>query len=126
MAKFQKKTWKDTSRWRELALANRSAKMHDRLTEHTKDLKPLEVGDSVMIQNQLGNNPKRWDRQGVVIEILPYRQYKIRMDGSRRISLRNRQFLRKYEPLNIQQNGNRPVNVPTEKPMHHAPTIIPP
>ena len=57
-----RETWKNTAKWRELALASRSAKMHDRLNEHVKDLKPLKVNDAVMVQNQLGNNPKRWDR----------------------------------------------------------------
>ena len=117
-------TWKNTAKWRELALANRSVKMHDRLTEHTRDLKPLNVNDSVMIQNQLGNNPKRWDRRGVIIEVLPHRQYRVRMDGSRRISLRNRQFLRKYEPLNIRQSsGNIPLDIPVKTPAYNTPMM---
>ena len=53
--------WKEIADWRELALARRYKTLHDRLHEHTKDLPHLSTGDHVIIQNQLGNNPKRWD-----------------------------------------------------------------
>ena len=73
----------------------------EKLSEHAKDLPPLSVGDAVLVQNQLGNNPRRWEKRGVVVQVLPHRQYKVMMDGSRRISLRNRKFLRSYNPLKI-------------------------
>ena len=37
--------WKEEPEWRELALAPRAAKMHDRLTIRTKELPALEMGD---------------------------------------------------------------------------------
>ena len=112
--------WKRNAEWRELALARRGQKIHDRLSEHTRDLKPLVVGDNVMVQNLLGNNPKRWDKRGVVLEVLPHRQYKIKMDGSRRISLRNRKHLKKFKPVVSEPNnpvicGPVPVSIPKEK-----------
>ena len=91
--------WKEIADWRELALARRCKTLHDRLNEHTKDLPPLNLGDQVIIQNQLGNNPKRWDRRGIVVQVLPNRQYYVRVDGSRRLTLRNRKFLRKITPV---------------------------
>ena len=69
------------------------------LSEHTKTLPELAVGVQVSVQNQTGNKPKRWDRTGVVVEALPYQQYRIRMDGSGDISLRNRRFLRRITPV---------------------------
>ena len=95
--------WKDIADWREKALARRSRKVMDKLSKNTRDLPQLHVGDSVLIQNQLGNNPRRWERRGTVVKALPYRQYEVMMDGSRRISLRNRKFLRKYQPIHIQE-----------------------
>jgi len=71
----------------------------DRLTEHTKRLLPLSIGDNVRIQNQTSPHPLQWDKTGVVIEVRQYAQYTIRVDGSRRITLRNRKFLRKYFPV---------------------------
>ena len=73
-----------------------------------------------MVQNLLGNNPKRWDKRGVVLEVLPHRQYKVKMDGSRYITLRNRKHLRKFEPVVSEPNnpmiyGPIPVSIPKEK-----------
>ena len=95
-----KDVWQKVAEWRELALAPRGAKMHDKLEQGTKELPPLEIGDHVMIQNQLGNKPKRWDKRGVVVQADPAtRQYKVMSFGSRRLTLRNRKFLRKYSPV---------------------------
>ena len=55
----------------------------------------LEVGQSVSIQNQKGNQPKKWSSTGIVTETLPNRQYHVLIDGSRRLTTRNRKFLRK-------------------------------
>ena len=52
----------------------------------------IHVGDHVRIQNQVGNHPNKWDKTGVVIEVHQYHQYVIRVDGSGRITLRNRKF----------------------------------
>ena len=38
-------------------------------------------------------NP-RWDATGVIVECLPFRKYKIRLNGSGRVVIRNRRFLR--------------------------------
>ena len=63
-------------------------------------LKPLSVGDIVLVQNQQGSQPTRWDRTGMVVETLGNRQYSIKMHDSGRLTLRNRRFLRKTQPLN--------------------------
>ena len=40
------------------------------------------------VQNQAGNHGKRWARTGTVVEVGPGpRQYAVRMDGSRNVSL---------------------------------------
>ena len=90
--------WQDTLVRREDALRDRHIKCAERLSEHTKRLPPLVVGDKVRIQNQTGPHPLKWDRTGVIIEVRQFDQYAIRIDGSRRITLRNRKFLRKYIP----------------------------
>ena len=92
------KEWIITKEQRELALAKRYARQEEVLLEHTKSLPELPVGVQVSVQNQTENKPKRWDRTGVVVESLPYQQYRIRMDGSGDISLRNRRFLRRITP----------------------------
>ena len=48
-----------------------------------------------------GTKPGRWDRTARVTECLNDRQYTIVMDGSRRVRLKNRRFLRKISPLTV-------------------------
>ncbi len=74
----------------------------ERWTQHTKRLLPLVVGNHVRIQNQTGAHPTRWDKTGVVIEVRQFDQYAVRVDGSGRMTIRNRKFLRKYTPVQIQ------------------------
>ena len=65
--------------------------VEDKLNRNVKELKELEVGQLVKVQNQAGNYGKRWARTGTVVEVGPGpRQYAVRMEGSRNVSLRNR------------------------------------
>ena len=86
--------WRITLEQREKALARRHARREVDLSEHTKVLKPLDVGQVVMVQNQAGNSPKRWDKSGVIIEVLDFDKYKVKLDGTGRMTIRNRRFLK--------------------------------
>lgn len=92
-------TWSDTLATREEALRNRHMKAAERWSEHTKILPPLAVGNHVRIQNQTGPYPTKWDKTGVVIEVRQFDQYVVRVDGSGRMTTRNRKFLKKYIPV---------------------------
>ena len=78
----------------QVALARRHTRQGAILTEHIKVLKPLKMSDIVLVQNQAGRRGKKWDRSCVVVEILDHGQYRIKVDGSGRTTLRNRGFLR--------------------------------
>ncbi len=91
--------WRIAADEREKALRKRHIKCTEAYNEHTKVLPELNVQDYVAVQNQNGNHPKLWDRTGMVVEKLPFRQYRVKMDGSNRVTLRNRKFLRKIEPV---------------------------
>ena len=91
--------WRIAADERETALRRRHTKNIDIYNEHSKELPELNLQDNVAVQNQNGNHPNRWDRTGKVIEKLPFRQYKVKMDGSNRVTLRNRKFLRKIHPI---------------------------
>ena len=92
-------TWQETLANREEALRNRHMKDAERLSAHTRILPPLTVGDCVRIQNQTGLFPTKWDKTGIIIEVRQFDQYVVRVDGSGRITLRNRKFLRLYHPV---------------------------
>ena len=91
--------WRLTMEQRELALARRHTRQEKLLTEHTKKLPALRPGAVVMVQNQTGRHPLKWDKSGTIIETSPFDQYKVKMDGSGRVSIRNRRFLKQITPF---------------------------
>ena len=98
---------------RELALAKRALKT---TPSNGKSLDPLNVGDDVQIQDQSGTRPNKWHNTGTISECLPNRQYHVIVDGSRRITLRNRRFLRKITPITpktIDINDDYPICPPS-------------
>ena len=97
-------TWVETLAHREQALAKRHSREHEKWEQHTKVLPPLRVGDHVYVQNLTGNHPRRWERTGSVVEVKQHHQYVVKIDGSGRLTLRNRQHLRKFTPF---RNVNR-------------------
>ena len=91
-------TWRETLQAREDALRIRHMRAHERLSEHTRVLPPLIIGNCVRLQNLVGPHPTKWDRTGIVVEVRQYDQYVIRVDGSGRVTLCNRKHLRQYTP----------------------------
>ena len=108
------KTWQETLVNREEALRNRHMRDAERLSANTRILSPLAVGDCVRIQNQTGPYPTKWDKTGIVIEVRQFDQYVVRVDGSGRVTLRNRKFLRLYHPvINRAPLATLPSSAPT-------------
>ena len=44
-----------------------------------------------------GQASKKWNRTGTIVEMMPHRQYNIRMDGSGRVTMRNRRFIKQSQ-----------------------------
>ena len=90
----------DNAEKRELALKKRLHRGQERWSKHTKSQGTLKPGQNVYIQNQrgIGKARKRWDRSGVVLEHKGFGKYSVRVDGSGRVTDRNRRFLRAFEP----------------------------
>ena len=61
-------TWRETLQAREEALRVRHMRSAERLSEHTRLLPQLKVGDLLRIQNQTGPHPLKWDKTGRIIE----------------------------------------------------------
>ena len=80
---------------REQALAVKFAEMERSLGEGARNLPSLDIGDMVQIQNQRGNAPRRWNKSGKIVEKLEFDQYLVKVDGSGRLTRRNRRFLKK-------------------------------
>ena len=90
--------WRAAWAVKEDALRTRMARTTESLKEHSKSLRPLVIGERVFLQNQQGTHPTKWDRSGVVMEAPGKDQYRVKVDGSGRLTLRNRRFLRAYTP----------------------------
>ena len=71
---------------------------HERLSEHTRVVPPLAIGNCVRLHNMDGPHPTKWDRTGIVVEVRQFDQYVVRVDGSERVTLRNIKYLRLYTP----------------------------
>ena len=63
------------------------------LNNHTRELKTLNVGDAVSIQNGYGNKTLRWDNTGSIVKVGAFNKYVIKVDGNGRLTTRNRRLL---------------------------------
>ena len=100
--------WRNAWSKKEEALRSRYVKSLENLSEHTRSLPPLNCGDHVMIQNQTGNFPNKWGKSGIIVELKDYHQYVVKVDGSGRLTIRNRKFLRKFNPPVSKSGGSIP------------------
>ena len=82
--------WILAAKEREHAYHKKNDAVAEAYNKHTKALKPLDTGTQVVIQGKDG----KWSKQGQVVEKLDNRQYRVKVLGSGRITLRNRRFLR--------------------------------
>ena len=91
--------WRLAADQRAAAFAKRHVTKHEQLHHGAKDLPPLLVGDHVAIQDQTGKTPRAWTKTGTILEVLPHHSYLVRVDGSYRVTKRNRQFMRSIKPF---------------------------
>ena len=108
--------WCITMEDRERALKYRHTVAREKWSVGTKK---LEVGNTVILQNQYGNKPLKWDRTGTVIELGEIDKYLVRVHGSNRVTIRNRKFLRKMTPFQVSSPALR--FTPSVKPQLHRP-----
>ena len=86
--------WTNLLRQREAVMAKRHINRGKELDNHPRELKPINVGDAVSIQNGHGNNPLKWDNTGTIVELAAFDKYVIKVVGSGRLTTRNRRLLR--------------------------------
>ena len=86
------KEWVLTAEEREKRLSKRNLILIQKHDAKAHELTPLTLGTNVVVQGK----DKKWDRTARIVEVLPNRQYHIRMFHSGRVTLRNRRYLREY------------------------------
>ena len=111
--------WRGAWNAKEEALKSRFVKSVEQLNAHANKLPELSVGNRVFVQNQSGPHPNKWDNSGVGVECKNFDQYLVKIDGSGRVTLGNRRFLRHYTLPSLKQQWT-PM-VPTEGPLESTP-----
>ena len=89
------KEWILAAQKREQLLSKRNIRLTERYNASAHLLPQLTPRTQVVIQNARKGHP-RWHSTGTIVEVLPFRQYKVRLDGSGRVVLRNRRFLKQF------------------------------
>ena len=82
----------------------------------TRELRPLAPGGTVYVQNPA---TKRWDQSATVIEVLPYRKYKLRLNSTGNITFRNRRFLKPTQSTSFHEthpSGPKPLSTEETQP----------
>ena len=67
----------------------------EKYDHHASSLTPLPTGSKVLCQN---TRTLKWDKAWSIVEVKPHRQYIVKMEGSIRLSLRNRRHLQRIDP----------------------------
>ena len=103
--------WREAWRAKESALRNRFHRTAETINLHSRPHSPLKLGDRCYVQNQSGNTPKRWDRSGTIVDIGDFDSYTVKIDGTGRLTRRNRQFLRRFVPASTIIQGPSPMQL---------------
>ena len=75
-------------------------------------------------QEQKISRYKKWYKTGTIVEVLPHHQYLIKVDGSGRVTLRSRRFLKTISPTKLNHMLISPSPIPqTIEEADQQPTI---
>ena len=118
--------WREIKELREKAMPKRHLMNQKQYNIHSRPLQELQVGEHVQVQNQDGTYPRRWMKAGRVVETLGNRQYRVRMDGSNRVTLRNCRFFRKIVPVIDALDYQTPQPPPRSLPVNDDPPYTAP
>ena len=91
--------WSEVAQKREEAFLKRHYANAEKVERGARVLKELNIGDHVYIQDQYGNSPRKWSKSGVIVESAGYDSFIVKVDGSGKVTRRNRQFLRRFTPF---------------------------
>ena len=77
--------WRDYLKHREQLMATNNQNLIENWSKSSKPLQVIHHGADVFSQNL---KTRKWDRSGRIVECSSYSQYRIRIDGTGRITLR--------------------------------------
>ena len=87
---------------------------------HTRVLPDLKEGDFVQMQNLRGSNPLKSDYNGIIVGKKNVNSYSVKVNGTDRVTVRNRATLRKILPPvpihNLESVQDPVLSVPSAEP----------
>ena len=96
--------WKDYLKNREHLMSVTNETIVTNWNISAKTLPEIRHGAEVFCQNP---KTRKWDRSGKIAECMPYRQYKIKLDDTGRLTLRNRRHIRqRYSGIAVSPNAS--------------------
>ena len=110
---------------REIVMAKRIQKIAESYNRGSRDLPTLVVG--VRVQNQTTTRTTKWDKTDMVTKLISDRKYEVMMDGSRRITTRNRRHLRRIpgKKVELEENEEEEEQVIVPRGETLVPTSVP-
>ena len=114
--------WRRINDGREIGMARLKVDRKETYDMNKSDMEPLNNGDVVIIQNMTGPHHTKWMPTGTVIESTGHRQYRVKVDGSSRLLLRNRKNLKKIKPIMESKTLKSRVIMPSQEllPQHRS------
>ena len=106
----------------EKALPEKHKDVLNQYNQSSKELSEIPVGFSVLIHEPKNKGIHQWIKSGIVLNVLPNWQYRIKCNHSGKITLKKRWFTKPIEqqtPLPTISPGNNNVKQSTE---HSSPT----
>ena len=119
-----RKEWRMAADSRAAAYSKRVMDKAITLTNHSKALSPLSLGQEVLVQdqNKASRTHKQWTRTGIIVHVGKYDDYQVRLHGSRLLTKRHRQFLRPIKPsLDVFQPLPTAPSTPPSHSVHPKP-----
>ena len=89
--------WLSTATESEEALSEKKKKILDQYNQSSEELPEIPVGSSVLIHEPKNKGTHCWIKSGIVVDVLPNQQYRIKCNHSGKITHRNRRFIKPIE-----------------------------
>ena len=105
--------WNTSAAQREQYYSKRNKGLKTEFDCKAHTLNQLDIRSTVAIYNTQEKPKKHWQKTGIT-EVLPYKQIKVKLNGSRRITLHNRRFLHNIiSQSNVNSIPSAMVKMPT-------------
>ena len=102
--------WLELRHYHSTNIRKRTENVRKHYDSTAHNLKPLTTGQQVFVQNKTKRSYNLWNQTGMVTQVLPHRQYKVKIHSTGNTTLRNRRFLKPVPQTYRYNNANTPFS----------------